>query len=297
MRSWRCTPWRESRSRCRSCAVCSTVGDTLLTLELPLFCLQQPLLRALRPRAFPAVPISTAARAAATDRCAPGAARSGAPAAWFAGAAGWVVRAGRSAPVAAGARPERAVTLWRSCCVVCWRCWTGRSRWPICSCCGGCALAEDGAFGRDGAAILGVAGRGGAAMCGIGRGAIAGRCGGGAGRNAGAAGRAIAGGGAGRDMAGGGAGRAIAGAGRAMAGGGAAGRAAAAGGPGLLCSWADELTLAATTETPRKNAVRRRPCARMIVLPAPLSSPVIINVRSPQSIGAPHCGFATQADG
>ena len=77
---------------------------------------------------------------------------------------------------------------------------------------------------------------------------MAGRCGG-AGRNAGAAGRAIAGGGAGR----------------AMAGGGAAGRAPAAGGPDLLCSWADETALAATTETLRRNAVRRRPGARMIV--------------------------------
>jgi hypothetical protein len=53
------------------------------------------------------------------------------------------------------------------------------------------------------------------------------------------------------------------GAGRAMAGGGAAGRAAAAGGP--LCSWANELTLAATTETPRRNAAKQRPGARMIV--------------------------------
>ena len=76
---------------------------------------------------------------------------------------------------------------------------------------------------------------------------MAGRCGGGAGRNAGAAGRAIAGGGAGR----------------AMAGGGAAVR--PAGGPDLLCSWADELTLIATTETPRRNALKRRPGARMIV--------------------------------
>jgi hypothetical protein len=80
-------------------------------------------------------------------------------------------------------------------------------------------------------------------------------------------GRAMAGGDAGRVIAGGDAGRAIAGggAGRAMAGGVAAGRAAAAGGPGLLCSWADEPTLAATTETPRRNAVRRRPGASMIV--------------------------------
>jgi hypothetical protein len=52
-----------------------------------------------------------------------------------------------------------------------------------------------------------------------------------------------------------------------MAGGGAAGRAAAAGGPGLLFSCADEPTLAATTETPRRSAVRRRPGASMIALP------------------------------
>jgi hypothetical protein len=103
-----------------------------------------------------------------------------------------------------------------------------------------------------------VVGRGDAAMCGIGRGAMAGRGGGGAGRDAGAAGRAIAGGGAGRAMAGGGAGRA-------KAGGGAVGRVADAGGPGLLCSWADELTLVAAAETPRRNAARRRSRARMIV--------------------------------
>jgi hypothetical protein len=50
-----------------------------------------------------------------------------------------------------------------------------------------------------------------------------------------------------------------------MAGGGAAGRAAAAGGPGLFSSWADEPTLAATIETPRRNAVKRWPSASMIV--------------------------------
>ena len=33
------------------------------------------------------------------------------------------------------------------------------SRWPVRSCCGGRALGEGGALGRDGAAILGVAGR------------------------------------------------------------------------------------------------------------------------------------------
>jgi hypothetical protein len=178
-------------------------------------------------------------------------------------------------------------TLWREgmsrgrSCVVCC-CWMRCSRWPVRSCCGGRAPGEGGALGRDGAAILGVAGRGGAAMCGIGRGAMAGRCGGGAGRNAGAAGRAIAGGGAGRAMAGGramaeggagramaggGAGRAMAGggAGRAMAGGGAAGRAAAAGGPCRCSCWADAPTLAATTETQRRNAVKRSPGASMIV--------------------------------
>jgi hypothetical protein len=92
-------------------------------------------------------------------------------------------------------------------------------------------------------------------------------------------------------MAGGGAGRAI-------AGGGAAGRAAAAGGPGLLCSWADEPTLAATTETPRRNAVRRGPGARMIVATCELfGRPFTLNARPQQSIGACHCGFATQGDG
>ena len=64
---------------------------------------------------LPAVATSAAERAAATDRCAPGAVRSGAKAcragapAWFAAAAGCAARAGRSAPVAVGARSERAV--------------------------------------------------------------------------------------------------------------------------------------------------------------------------------------------
>jgi hypothetical protein len=132
-------------------------------------------------------------------------------------------------------------------------------------------------------------------MCGIGRGAMAGRCGGGADGGAGAAGRAMAGGGAGRAIAGGGAGRA-------MTGGGAAGRAAAAGGPGLLCSWADEPSLAATTETPRRNAAKRRPGVRMIVATCyyQLFGSLVaghLNARPQQSIGACHCGFATQGDG
>jgi hypothetical protein len=76
-----------------------------------------------------------------------------------------------------------------------------------------------------------------------------------------------------------------------MAGGGAAGRAAAAGGPGLLCSWADELTLAAATETPRRNAAKRRPGARMIDATCYYSlfgSLVAghLNARPQQSIGA-----------
>jgi hypothetical protein len=162
-------------------------------------------------------------------------------------------------------RWRESMSPWRACCVACCRCPMGCSRWPVRSCCGGRAPGEGGAVGCDGAAILGVVGRGDAAMCGIGRGAMAGRGGGGAGRDAGAAGRAIAGGGAGRAMAGGGAGRAMAGAGRAKAGGGAVGRVADAGGPGLLCSWADELTLVAAAETPRRNAARRRSRARMIV--------------------------------
>jgi hypothetical protein len=41
-----------------------------------------------------------------------------------------------------------------------------------------------------------------------------------------------------------------------MAGGGAEGRTAAGGGPGLFISWADEPTLAATIETPRRKAVK-----------------------------------------
>jgi hypothetical protein len=149
------------------------------------------------------------------------------------------------------------------------------SRWPIRSCRDG--LAAAGALGRDGAATLGATGRGGAAICGAGRGAIAGRCCcGAAGRNAGAAGRAIAGGGAGRAIAGGGAGRAMAGgaagratagggAGRAMPGGGPAGRPAPAGGPCLFSWAAEEPTLAATIETPRRIAERRRLGASMIV--------------------------------
>jgi hypothetical protein len=138
------------------------------------------------------------------------------------------------------------------------------SRWPIRSCRGGLVVTAGGALRCDGVVIFGAAGRGGAAICGVGRGAMAGRCCGGAGRNAGAAGRVVAGGGAGRAMAGGGAiaGR---GAGRAMAGGGTTGRTAAAGGLGLFMSWADEPPLAATIETPRRNAVKRRPSASMIV--------------------------------
>jgi hypothetical protein len=79
---------------------------------------------------------------------------------------------------------------------------------------------------------------------------------------------------------------------RAMAGGDPAGRAAAAGG---RCSWADEPTLAANTETPRTTAIRRRPGASMIVATYRLFwSPVSLNARLPQSICACHCGFATQ---
>jgi hypothetical protein len=63
----------------------------------------------------------------------------------------------------------------------------------------------------------------------------------------------------------------------------------------LLCSWADELTLIATTETPRRNALKRRPGARMIVATCKtFLSPVILNARSQQSVCACRRGFATQ---
>ena len=162
-----------------------------------------------------------------------------------------------------------SLSRWPSCivCCVCCGCWMRWSRWPIRSCRDGLVLAAGGALGLDGAEIFGAAGHPGAAISGVAGGAMAGRCCGGAGRIAGAAGRAIAGGDEGRTMAGGGAGRAIAGggAGRAAAGGGATGRTAAAGGPGFVSCWADEPTLAATIETPRRNAVKRRPSASMIV--------------------------------
>jgi hypothetical protein len=103
----------------------------------------------------------------------------------------------------------------------------------------------------------------------------------------------MTGGGAGRIMAGGGAGRAMAGggAGRTMAGGGAAGRTTAAGGPGLFTCWADESTLAATIETPRRNrnAVKRRPSASMIVATWQLSivaRPVSMRAQSQRASAA-----------
>jgi hypothetical protein len=93
----------------------------------------------------------------------------------------------------------------------------------------------------------------------------------------------MAGGGAGRAMAGGGTGRAI-------AGGGAAGLTTAAGGPGLFTCWADESTLAATTETPRRrNAVKRRPSANMIVATWQLSivaRPVSMRAQSQRASAA-----------
>ena len=108
---------------------------------------------------------------------------------------------------------------------------------------------------------------------------MAGRCGGGAGWNAGAAGRAMTGGGAGRAIAGGAAGRA-------MAGGGAAGRAAGATGPCPLCSWADELTLTAITETPTKKAAKQTSRGSMLAAPQWLSSPAILNARAPKSFSS-----------
>jgi hypothetical protein len=171
------------------------------------------------------------------------------------------------------------------------------SRCPIRSCCKGRADREDGALGRDGVAILGVAGRGGAAICGIGRGAMAGRCGGGAGRNAGAAGRAMAGGGAGRAMAGG---RTIAGAGAGRAIGGAAGRAIGACGAAPLGSWACAPTLAAITiaEAPSRKAAKRPSSGSMVAAPCSSSIALAINARSQETFVASlvrHCDFATQA--